>query len=103
MSAEGTKHDTGKPPIGLVPANAIIAVARVLAFGLKKYGAHNWRKGIGHSRLYDAAQRHQLDWLEGSDKDAESGLHPIAHAICDLMMLYDEIHKRPGLDDRYKG
>jgi hypothetical protein len=47
--SEGIKHDQGKAPISLVPAVAILGMAKVFAFGAKKYGRHNFRKGMDHS------------------------------------------------------
>ena len=42
----GVKHDGGKPRVELVPPSLMIAVGSVLAFGAKKYGDNNWRRGI---------------------------------------------------------
>ncbi|MGL4677906.1 MAG: dATP/dGTP diphosphohydrolase domain-containing protein, partial [Plesiomonas shigelloides] len=41
--APSVKHDHGKPLMGALPANAELAVARVLTFGAEKYGRDNWR------------------------------------------------------------
>src|SRR5437899_3061811 len=68
------KFDTGKSPVSLIPRDAQLAEADVLAFGAKKYAAHNWRKGMAWSRLGDAAMRHLLAWLDGEDVDPETGL-----------------------------
>jgi hypothetical protein len=78
-------------------------VSTVLAFGAKKYGEHNWRKGISQSRLIGAALRHTFAFLRGEDKDAESGLSHLYHAGCCLMFAAEMLHTRPDLDDRYKG
>ena len=45
------KHDDGKPAMELIDAEAMEDLARVLEFGRRKYGAHNWRGGIGIGRL----------------------------------------------------
>ncbi|MGL4679291.1 MAG: dATP/dGTP diphosphohydrolase domain-containing protein, partial [Plesiomonas shigelloides] len=42
-NAPSVKHDHGKPLMGALPANAELAVARVLTFGAEKYGRDNWR------------------------------------------------------------
>jgi hypothetical protein len=76
-------------------------LARVLTFGAKKYAAHNWRKGIVYSRLFDALQRHLWAWWSGEEIDPESGESHLDHAACCLMFLR-ELSLRPELDDRYK-
>ena len=98
----GIKHDQGKAPISLVPSGALKATARVLAFGAKKYGVHNWRGGMEHSRLSSAALRHIFSYTDGQNLDPESGEEHLAHAICCLMMLLEFRIDRKGDDDRYK-
>ena len=101
-SSGGLKYDSEKPPVALVPGEAIIEIARVLGFGARKYAAHNWRKGILYSRLISAAQRHILAFNSREDKDEESGLSHIAHALCCLVFLSTfETEGRSDLDDRY--
>lgn len=102
MKQVGIKHDEGKAPMGLLDWLWLKAVAAVLAFGAKKYAAHNWRGGIAYSRLYDAALRHIYAFIDGEDNDPESGLSHLAHASCCLMFLYNMTQRRPDLDDRYK-
>jgi len=101
MKTLGIKHDQGKAPIGLLPAQALEEVAQVLAYGAEKYGTHNWRGGMAHSRLYDAALRHLLAFIDGQDLDDESGKEHLAHAICGLLMLLESRKKGYGKDDRY--
>jgi hypothetical protein len=107
----GHKEDSDKLPISLVPVEAINAFARVLRYGAvervlpggrKGYGVNNWRGGMPHTRIYDAAQRHLLAWLGGEDKDAESGLPHLWHALtCVGMLVWFTMH-RPDLDDRWR-
>lgn len=97
----GTKHDTGKPPMDLLPHESLVEVAKVLAFGEKKYSAGNWAKGIEYRRLISAAQRHLGDFNAGIDKDEESGLSHLAHAACCLLFLLYMEKKRPDLDNRW--
>lgn len=101
VMSEGTKHDSGKAPIDLVPTPFILAVADVLRFGALKYDAHNWRKGIRWSRVYAAIQRHLLAWNDGEDQDSESELPHLAHAACGLAFLITYAISHPDLDDRY--
>lgn len=93
----GTKHDSDKPRMDLLAPEALIEVAKVLGFGAKKYGDHNWRAGIDHSRLYAAVQRHLNQHWSGDTLDDESGLPHLAHAMCGIMMMLAS----PKLDDRY--
>lgn len=99
----GLKYDSEKPPIALVPTEAILEIARVLQFGARKYSAHNWRNGISYSRLISAALRHILAFNRGEDSDGESGLSHISHALCCLVFLSTfEANQKTDLDDRYK-
>ena len=101
MSA-GVKHDGGKPPLGLLPRYPLEETARVLDFGARKYSAHNWRNGIGHQRVVNAALRHIYAWNEGEDNDTETGLSHLAHALCEIMFALEEHRTHPELDDRWK-
>jgi len=98
----GSKFDQDKEPMDLLDSDWLLGVAKVLAFGKKKYAAHNWRGGISYSRLYSAAQRHLLDFNKNEDNDLESKLSHLLHASCCLMFLYSMLLTRPDLDDRYK-
>lgn len=98
----GLKYDTGKAPLSLVDRYAIEQIGHVLAFGARKYSAHNWREGIEYSRLLDAALRHLYAFADGEDTDPESGLSHIAHAGCCVVFLLGMINARPDMDDRYQ-
>lgn len=96
---KGIKYDNGKAPINLIPVDYILGTAKVFEFGGKKYGLHNYRLGLAHSRCLDAAMRHILAILGGEEIDPESGLPHIHHAACSLAMYdYQRIH-HPGLND----
>lgn len=99
--ASGLKYDSGKPPVSLLDRYALEQIARVLGFGAKKYAADNWRGGIKHRRLIDAALRHLLAISDGEDTDPESGLPHAAHAGCCIMFLLWMQKNRPDLDDRW--
>lgn len=75
-------------------------VARVLAFGAKKYARHNWRLGMDWSRLIGAAMRHLAAFTRGELHDPETGLHHLGHLGCCLMFLI--VYERDGIgtDDR---
>lgn len=104
VQLQGIKHDAGKPPISLVPSQAVTDIAKVLQFGAQKYDAHNWRKGIQYSRVLDAAFRHLLAFSNHEDTDPESGLPHLAHAGCCIAFLleYQSMPLEYGkFDDRY--
>lgn len=98
----GKKFDEEKPRMDLLPSEALLEVAKVLTFGAKKYGAHNWRKGIEWSRVYAAAQRHMMKWNSGETYDEETGLNHLAHACVNMMFLLYYAQKYEELDDRFK-
>ena len=101
-SSGGIKHDAEKVRMELLDPYAMEQLAAVLTFGAKKYAAHNWRLGIRKGRLIAALLRHTFQYLKGEDKDPETGLSHIAHAMCCCMFILGLEH-RIDLDDRYKG
>lgn len=100
--SEGLKYDNGKVPLELLPVEALTEIAKVLAFGAEKYGRHNWRKGMAWSRLVGAILRHLFAWVQGENKDPESGLSHLAHAGCDILFLLTYALNNSGTDDRHK-
>lgn len=98
---DGKKFDEGKPELGLVPKSLIWAIGAILTFGAKKYGAHNWRKGLAWSRAYNATLRHLTAWWDGENLDKESGKSHLHHAACELAFLIEYEEKGAGYDDRY--
>ena len=86
----GSKHDAGKPLMGVVPPNALLAVAKVLTFGAEKYGRDNWRQvENAETRYMDAALRHLNAYQRGEVVDPESGESHLAHAVCGLMFVLE--------------
>jgi hypothetical protein len=98
----GTKHDSGKPPVTLIPSEFILGLAEVFGKGALKYGRHNFRDGIEISRTLDAALRHILAFSEREDLDPETGLSHLFHAGCSLAMCAYNLKNHPDLDDRPK-
>lgn len=97
----GIKHDGGKPRTELMSSAALIELSKVLEYGSRKYSPWNWAKGLSYSRVVGAALRHLLAWKDGEDKDPETGLSHLAHAMCNLMFLLDyEDRDVKELDDR---
>lgn len=83
----GTKHDTGKTDLTLVPKVAMETEALALMFGEKKYGRYNYTQGFETSRLIAACLRHVLAYQDGENNDPESGIHHLGHAKACLSML----------------
>lgn len=108
LTGKAIKNDDGKPATDLLPALPLLKTALVFGFGKIKYtkgkqsGAYNYRKGKGlnWSRMYGAEMRHMLEWWNGREKDPETGMHPIYHALCELLMIADCIETKSGVDDR---
>lgn len=98
----GLKQDQDKAPLDLIPYHSVLEIAKVLDFGAKKYGKHNWRKGLAFSRLIAACLRHLTAYNEGEDKDNESGLSHLSHAGACILFLLEYERSHPQLDDRYK-
>lgn len=96
----GTKNDDGKCRLELIPPEALTSLGDAFTFGAKKYADDNWAKGFKWRRLIGAAQRHINAFNSGEDKDQESGLSHIDHALACLAMLV--AHEKGGLgeDDR---
>lgn len=98
----GTKHDQGKPPLELIPTQALMEIAKVLEFGRRKYAADNWRGGFAWRRLIGAALRHLYAFSGGEDRDPESGISHLAHAGCCILFLLEHYLVGLGTDDRYQ-
>ena len=100
--SKATKNDSKKNRLELIPPEAIEAMGRAFTFGATKYDADNWRNGFDWRRLIGAAQRHINSFNGGEDKDPESGLSHIDHALACLAMLSAHEQKELGNDDRHK-
>ncbi len=97
------KHfDEGKPPVDLIPWDAMREVSRVYGYGESKYGDFNYLKGMPWRKLYGSTLRHLFAWSIGEDLDAESGLPHLAHACCDILMLLTYALRKLGTDNRAK-
>ena len=99
---KGSKFDSGKAPIHMIPEEAILGTSQVFAFGAKKYKRFNYRKGIEFTRLQDSLMRHMLAFSKGENTDEESGLSHLYHAAANISMLIYMNENKPEMDDRDK-
>lgn len=100
---KGVKFDRDKPRYDLIPPHALEDLAKVYAFGAKKYGDRNWEKGLEYGRMYRAAIGHMNQWWLGDKADSESGMSHLTHAaFCVLGLLEYELTGRSELDNRVK-
>ena len=99
-SNNGVKFDKLKPRIGLIPAEAIYALATVLTAGAEKYADRNWEKGMDWERPFNALQRHMWAFWSGEDLDPELGVPHTWCAITELAFLIAYEARRAGTDNR---
>lgn len=98
-----TKNDSDKAHRPeLLPAEALLEISKVFAFGAKKYSDNNWRGGFKYTRVLGALLRHLFAFMRGEDNDPETGLSHIAHAGCNVLFLLTFILTKTGTDDRCK-
>lgn len=100
---EGIKADSGKLPFDLLSPQALNELVAVLQFGATKYARRNWELGMDHGRVFAAAQRHLWAHQAGEDRDAETGLLHVAHAMCCCMFLAHYMLTGTGTDSRPAG
>lgn len=102
--SQGTKADSEKVRLDLLPPAPLVEIAKTLTFGANKYAAYNWSKGMNQSRLFAAALRHLWAWWAGQDNDPEAGTSHLANAgFCILVMLDQQLSNKKEFDDRPVG
>ena len=95
---EGIKFDEDKLRWGLVPWKEMEDVVKVLMGGASKYSDDNWMK-VDLVRYKDAILRHELLYQGGESIDKDSGLHHMAHVVCNaLFIMWHEKHDKPAVD-----
>ena len=96
-------YDEGKEPLAWLPWAAINELSKVQMYGHNKYkDFNNYRKGMEVSRNLSCALRHICSYLVGNDRDSESGCSHLAHALCRIAFVLQNIHDGVEIDDRYK-
>lgn len=96
-------REAGKPRVDLLQFGALLEVAKVAAFGAKKYGERNWEKHANEwswGALAASALRHLFAWLLHENNDQESGLSHLAHAAWNVLTLLELVIRKFGKDDR---
>jgi len=72
----------------------LLEVAKHFEAGAKKYGEHNWQKGIPVKCYIDSAVRHYLKWLRGDEDE------PHDRAFCwNIMCAIWTCKHKPELND----
>ena len=88
---KGYKQDEHKDRWDLVQPRALQEYVRVLTHGAGKYGAGNWQfVADAKDRYFAATLRHLWAWLLGQRHDPDSGLHPLAHAMCSIAFVLEK-------------
>ena len=85
--SQATRHNDGKPQLGLIDLNCLKDCARVLEFGANKYSRDNWKLGMSKNKILDSLLRHVADIQAGKELDDESGLPIIGHIQCNALFL----------------
>lgn len=100
---EAGHFDEGKIGLQYVLAmRGLGYVAAVGDYGAKKYGQHNWRKGMPWMKLLGSCSRHLTEFILGTDIDMESGLPHLAHLVYNALMLLEYMEDHRDKDDRFK-
>jgi hypothetical protein len=99
-----TQYGLTKPPMWVIPSAALIELGLAMQLGAKKYGAYNWRdKTVSASIYVDAAERHLRAWLDGEDRERESGASHLGHVMACCAILIDAHATGKLNDNRPKG
>ena len=97
---KGSRFNEGKLRWSLVDLKYLEGLVQVLMYGSSKYSDYNWQKGLPTLEVYESLMRHIIAWKSGENKDLESGLDHIDHAICNLYFIKWMIANKPSFDTR---
>ncbi len=92
----------GKPPISLIPTEAILETAKAFDYGTGKHGRYAYRNGVEFTKLIDAAGRHLLAIQNSEDVDEESKCLHAACVMSNMAMLIWMMKHNNIMDDRWK-
>jgi len=80
---------TVKVQPSLLPWNAVMEICKLMTVMCNSNGGKHskgqWKEVSIESHM-DAAIRHYVEWHSGKTEDEESGLNPLAHMACRLLM-----------------
>ena len=96
----GARYNAGKPPLELLPLEALEDIAQVLDHGRRKYAPWNWAKGQSWMANLGCALRHLTAFQKGEDNDPGSGESHLAHAGCCLLFALHFQRHCKDMDDR---
>ncbi len=104
-SSTGGQKGQKDARLGGADPRAMLELAKVYGFGEKKYDRYNYLKGYPYSLSVDALYRHLLAFLDGEDRDPESGLLHTAHVAWHALALTAFLIRgeHPEFDDRPRG
>ena len=97
---KGSRFNKGKLRWSLLDLKYLEGLVQVLMYGAAKYSDYNWQKGLPTLEVYESLMRHIIAWKSGENKDLESGLDHIDHAICNLYFMKWMIANKPSFDTR---
>lgn len=87
--------------VDLIPPRPLLELSRAFARGAEKYDDFGYLSDSAEYRRYQAAlMRHVLAWAGGEDTDEESGVHHLALAAANCIMLQELQLRGLGIDDR---
>ena len=99
--AKAMRFNKNKLSWSLVDFESMESMVEVLMFGAKKYERHNWKSGLDVDEVCESLARDLFAFMNGEDKDKESGLSHIGHIQCNSMFLSYMMKHKPELDKRY--
>ena len=100
MTKQALRYNSGKKKWSLVDFKSLEPMVDVLEFGAEKYAKWNWCKGMPVSAVSERLLRHMFAFLQGEDKDPESGIDHLGHIMCNAMFLSYIMREKSQYDDR---
>lgn len=97
----GLRYNAGKPPVHLIPQDALLELAKVYGKGAEKYEARNWERGMAWSACYASLLRHSFAFWSGQDVDEETALMHTAQMAWNAVALLTYQLRNIGVDDRH--
>jgi hypothetical protein len=97
----GLRYNAEKPPMHLLPWDALMALAEHYGVGAKKYPERNWELGLKWNEGCAASlARHLAAWSSGEDVDPENGSYHDLAILWNAIALVTFRLRETGEDDR---